>query len=211
MSTNANRNSRRKVRPAPPDNSLWMVRQQLRDIPQARLPVGYSIRGMTDRDAAIWTAIQRDAEKVIPIDDGLLAREFGNDRPAWPRRCLLLFGPDRAAIGTVSAWYGTDAPWLNHGRIHWFAIHPSHQGKGLARPLLSHAMNLLAQWHERAYLVTSIGKLRAIKLYLDYGFVPLLRTELDRHDWSRFRKSLDHPGLDKAVHAAGAHDGALID
>jgi GNAT superfamily N-acetyltransferase len=150
-------------------------------------------------DACIWADIERDAESYAGIGADLFYREFGDDPEAWSRRCLLLSDPRGIVVGVLSAWYSRDFLGQDYGRIHWLALRPSYQGKGLARPFLSHAMNLLAAWHERAWLATSIDRIRAVKLYLDYGFVPLIQTQSDRRNWARCRETLQHPGLDAAL------------
>jgi GNAT superfamily N-acetyltransferase len=59
------------------------------------------------------------------------------------------------AVGTISAWYNRDFKGGEWGQLHWVALRRAYQGKGLARPMLSHALTQMAQWHERAFLGTS--------------------------------------------------------
>lgn len=63
---------------------------------------------------------------------------------------------------------------LDHGRLHWLAIHPDWQGRGLAKPLISAALTLLAQHHDSAYLMTQIERQAAIHLYQKFGFEPVI-------------------------------------
>jgi GNAT superfamily N-acetyltransferase len=75
------------------------------------------------------------------------------------------------------------------------AVRPAFQGRGLGRAALSHALNRLARWHERAYLDTSTARLPAIKMYLDFGFVPDLGPPGARDAWRAVRAALPHPAL----------------
>ena len=192
-------------RPAAPpaaaeqDLYLAMVRPHLRDLPDIPFPEGFSIRAMRPGEAALWTDIERDADPVLTIRDELFEAEFGSDLPATLRRCFFIVAERDVAVGTISAWYTRDYKGQDHGRLHWFAIRPSHQGRGLARPALSCTLRRMAQWHDRAWLDTSTSRLRAIKLYLDFGFQPDLDAPAARDAWRAVRQKLNHPALDAAL------------
>lgn len=185
------------ARPAPSlDNApVVMVRPNMDNIPEIAFPDGYGIRGMRLNEGGLWEDIQRDAEPFFTVEPGLFEREFGNDPRAIPRRCYLIVGPDGCAVGTISAWYDRDFKGQEWGRIHWVATRRAHQGKGLAKAGLSFTLRQLARWHERAMLDTSTGRVGAIKLYLDFGFVPDLDAPFAREAWAAFRQRLDHPAL----------------
>ncbi len=86
--------------------------------------------------------------------------------------------------------YGGDA-----GRIHWVAIRPEAQGKGLGKAAMSHALQELARWHDRCYLVTSTERAAAITLYLKFGFLPDLRMEGAREKWGAVSRQVCQPIL----------------
>jgi GNAT superfamily N-acetyltransferase len=104
-------------------------------------------------------------------------------------------GPRGVAVGTLSAWSDTQylgEPW---GQVHWVAIRPAYQRKGLARAALAYTLQQLAQWHERAYLGTQSLRLPAIRLYLEMGFVPDLRHLGAPEAWANVAQQIDHPAL----------------
>jgi GNAT superfamily N-acetyltransferase len=177
------------------DIPVHMLRPHMRDLPRFGFPEGYSIRPIRLDEAGVWTDIQRDAEPYITIDDGLFLREFGDDLPAVTRRCFLITGPRGVAAGTISGWYSRDFKGQDYGRIHWVAVRPAHQGRGLAKAAMSHVMARLAEWHERAWLATSTGRIGAIKIYLDFGFVPDMDGPNAETAWRQVAAKLDHPGL----------------
>jgi beta-glucuronidase len=186
-------------RPMPgPDEDVpvRMVRSHMRDIPQASFPIGFSIRTMRPDEGPLWTDVQRDAERMFSISDDLFDREFGHDPQGIARRCFLIVNEHGAAVGTLSAWYSRDEEGKESGQIHWVAVRPAYQGKGLARAGLAYAMNKLAEWHGSAWLGTSTSRLPALKLYLDFGFGPLIRSDADLFAWRRVREKLRHAGLD---------------
>ena len=66
------------------------------------------------------------------------------------------------------------------GTIHWFAVDPDHQGKGIGKSLLRTTENLLIEEGcHKMTLVTYPMLLPAINLYLKWGMVPeaFLRKE----------------------------------
>jgi GNAT superfamily N-acetyltransferase len=183
---------------------VLMVRPHMKDVPVAAFPEGYGIRTMSRRDIGLWIDIQRDAERYLEIKDGLFEQEFGYSNAAIQWRSFIVTAPRGLGVGTVSAWYDRDFRGAEYGRIHWVAIRESFQGRGLGKAALAHAMHVLAQWHDRCYLVTSTERVVAIRLYLDFGFEPDLTPSDAREKWHRLSLDLDHPRLRKALAEAGA-------
>jgi ribosomal protein S18 acetylase RimI-like enzyme len=84
-----------------------------------------------------------------------------------------LLGPGGEPIGTATAWF--DAPQsgeeIGVGRVHWVAIVPEFQGRGLAKPLLDSVLQMLRVCgHTRAVLLTDTRRPAAIALYEKFGF-----------------------------------------
>ena len=172
-----------------------MIRPHLRDIPDVPFPDGYGVRALHRNEGGLWEDIWRDAEPFFKIENGLFEKEFGDDPAAIERRCFIITAPDGVAAATISAWYSRDIDGLDYGRIHWVATRKTYQGKGIMRAGLSYALRQMAQWHTRALLGTSTGRVAAIKLYLDYGFLPDMSAPNAREAWTSFRKKLNHPAL----------------
>ena len=177
------------------DLPVRMIRRHMKNLPQYDLPEGYTIGPMGRGDGALWTDVQRDAEPVLEITDHIFWQEFGDDPAGIERRCYLIRDPRHLAVGTISGWYSRDFRGQDWGRIHWVAVRPSQRGKGLARAGMTYAMNRLAEWHERAWLLTSTTRLPAIRIYLDFGFEPDMQTEADAVAWRQVAAELDHPTL----------------
>jgi GNAT superfamily N-acetyltransferase len=179
-----------------PDNvEVRMFRPHLRDIPEVPFPEGYGVRPLRLNEGGLWEDIWRDAEPFFKIEHGLFHKEFGDDPAAVERRCYIITAPDSTAAGTISSWYARDINGQDYGRIHWVATRKAYQGRGIMRAGLSYALRQMAQWHERAVLDTSIGRVAAIKLYLDFGFLPDLDKPGAREAWLAFRRKLNHPAL----------------
>lgn len=167
--------------------------------PEVAFPEGFSVRPYQPGDERVWTDIWRDAEPLLSIDDNLFAREFGSDWGALRWRCFFIVDERGCAVGTVTAWYSRDFKGQDWGRIHWLAVRPAYQGRDLAKAAMSFALKQLAQWHERAWLDTSGGRLGAIKIYLDFGFVPDMDAPGAKVAWQQVQQKLNHPMLARYI------------
>src|ERR1041385_1568619 len=165
---------------------IRMIRQNLDQIPEFELPGGYSLRWYQPGDEENWLQIHLAADRLQPISRELYVREFGSDAALLAQRQSYLVAPDGRAIGTATAWFKDNFEGRTFGRVHWVAIVPEFQGRGLAKPLMSKICRRLRELgHDCAYLTTSTARLPAIKLYLGFGFVPLIRTPEDAEVWKR--------------------------
>lgn len=180
-------------------DQIIMIRPHLDDIPTFQFPPGFKVRPMTKAHIGLWTDIQRDAEPYLSIQDDTFALQFGDDLEAIQWRCFIVTDPDERGVGVMSAWYNRDFQGRDHGRIHWIAIRPAYQGMALGKAALSYAMHKLAEWHERAYLVTNAKRTAAVKLYLNFGFEPDLTPPGALENWQCTTESLRHPLLERAL------------
>lgn len=163
-----------------------MLRENLDNFPQFVLPPRFSLRWYGPGDEENWFFIQSQADHHNQITPELFSCQFGADQRLLAGRQCYLLDSRRAAIGTGTAWFNDDFEGAKVGRVHWVAILPEFQGRGLAKPLMSAICARLHELgHKRVYLSTSSARLPAIKLYLQFGFVPLIRSEIEAVCWSR--------------------------
>lgn len=174
-----------------------MVRDDLTDLPSFPLPEGYRLRYYRAGEDRLWAEIEIAVASFDSVDKALeyFESEFGPGRDQMEARCLYLENQDGQAIGTCTAWYNDAFNGRDYGRIHWVAIRPEYQGRGLAKPLLAASLRRLADFHDRAYLTTQTNTARAINLYLDFGFVPIETYGRCAEGWTWLASVLDHPSL----------------
>jgi GNAT superfamily N-acetyltransferase len=179
-----------------PNIGVRMFREDLEEIPQFSLPAPFTLRWYQPGDDQAWLQIHLAADKYSDITPLLFAREFGDDSAMLAQRQAYLCDPDGRPIGTASAWFKDNFKLEPLGRLHWVAIVPEMQGKGLAKPLLSTVCSRFRSLgHERAMLDTSTGRIPAINLYLKFGFKPDISTDEDRLAWQQVAQRIDHPAL----------------
>ncbi|MBX3014336.1 MAG: GNAT family N-acetyltransferase [Caldilineaceae bacterium] len=178
---------------------MSMVRPTLTNLPSFSLPAPYSLRWYQPGDEAAWVAIHVAADPFHTFTAATFAQEFAADRALLPTRQAYLCDSTGAPVGTTSAWFYTDEEGDAYGLVHWVALHPDHQGRGLAKPLLALVCHQLQELgHARAYLNTSTARLPAIRLYLQFGFVPQMRRDraATRQAWQEVQTQLAHPAID---------------
>jgi ribosomal protein S18 acetylase RimI-like enzyme len=161
-----------------------MRRANLDNLPTFALPPGFSATYYQPGDAAAWLAVQQAAERHILIDEPRFWRAFGWHPEELPRRQIFIRNDAGTPIGTITAWFGNDKDDDEIGRIHWVAIVPDYQGRGLAKPMLALACWRLRELgHTHAFLDTSSARVPAINLYRSFGFAPDLATPEDAANW----------------------------
>jgi GNAT superfamily N-acetyltransferase len=179
--------------------AVGMIRETLDNLPHFDLPAPYSLRWYQPGDEVAWVEIHQAADPTHTYDLAKFAREFTEaDLPLLPMRQAYLCDGEGKAIGTTTAWF-YEIEQKPIGLVHWVAIHPQHQGKGLANPLLALICQRLRMLgHTQGYLNTSTARIPAIGLYLKFGFVPHSRGDITkaRLAWSLVRQSLPHPAID---------------
>jgi len=170
-----------------------MIRENLENIPEYSLPAGYSIKWYQPGYEKHWQAVQLLADEYTRVTPELFQEQFGMDKQLLGERQCFLCGSEDSIIGTATAWLdnlGEKSP----GRIHWLAIIPQQQGKGLAKPLLAVICKRLKELgHSETYLTTQSVRIPAINLYAKFGFAPVIDSDRDREIWERLQKNIKYP------------------
>lgn len=160
-----------------------MERETLATEP-ARFAPPYSIRGYEPGDAATWLSLHEATGIYPPLDAAFYERQFNSPREG--RQFFVLCGDGPVATGT--AWHGEPLRTPDWGRLHWIAVHPRHQRRGLGLMLCQHLLVALRDLGcVRAYVTTGSENLAAIALYERLGFVPWIRTLEEEVFWSARR------------------------
>lgn len=167
---------------------VCLVRPHLEALSDLALPAGFELRLYRPGDRERWIEIVSTADSFQPISVATHESAFGRNAQALAERQLFLVAPGGQFVGTATAWRGESGRWLGWGRVHWLAILPAWQGRGLGKLLLSAALQRLREFgHTRAYLTTETVRLVAIQLYLRFGFTPDWTEAADRAAWRDLR------------------------
>jgi GNAT superfamily N-acetyltransferase len=153
--------------------------------PQYALPEGYAFRlfepGMEEEFAQLQYLV--GGSNSIESAREIFIREFSGELDVLRSRMLYVTAPGGECAGTACLWYG-DHLGKNRPRVHWVAVHPSHQNKGLCKALLTRLFelyNTLGLEHS-VYLTTQTWSYKAISVYIEYGFNPYICENPDCYD-----------------------------
>ena len=159
---------------------LRMELDSLEQLPRHPLPERYGFRFYRPGDEIHWARIETSAGEFSRIEDGLrrFERDFPDKQPLPERMMFLTDGG--VPFATVTAWFEPDGA----GLLHYVAIDAAHQGQGLSRALTGLGMNRLrALGHRSARLDTQTYSWVAIKVYHDFGFLPVIRGADEERGW----------------------------
>lgn len=146
----------------------------------------FLIRNYRKGEENLWAEVETAAGEFKTEKDALIhfEKEFGPYRDEMEKRCFFIEHKESGrVIGTATAWYNDDYRGDRYGRIHWVGIIPEFQGRKLAKPLMAAAMVQLAKYHDKAYLTSQTTSYKAINMYADFGFVPLIEDEEAVEAW----------------------------
>jgi ribosomal protein S18 acetylase RimI-like enzyme len=148
------------------------------------LPDGYCLRWYRDGDGEVWHIIQESTGLYDPILPDLFEREFGGLTELLPARQCFVENSAGVAVGTATAWVGTPDRPAGEGRLHWVAVSPEHQRRGIGSYLSETACSRLRELgSESAYLTTGSLNKAAVQLYLDLGFRPEVGSPAELRAW----------------------------
>lgn len=176
-----------------PYYGVIMLKDDLTDYPIYTLPEGYSFSIYEPGNEEKWAEIEASVGEFKCEKDALdyFEEEFAPHIQEFKRRCVFLRDEGGEFVGTTTGWYGNLLSEEDMPRIHWVAIKPEHQGKGLAKALLTKSFDILKEIHcqGKVYLTTQTWSYKAINMYLQFGFKPYLEAKPD--GWKKIKKDFD--------------------
>ncbi len=175
--------------------TIYMVREGLGRVGPPAPPAPYEITWYQVGDERDWVRIHVESyggtQQITPRT---YVEQFGVDPIELARRQCYLRGPDGKAVATATAWLNDDFPGKRYGRVHWVAVAPEAQGKGLGRTVVLAALCRMRELgYDGAYLTTESYRARAVNLYLSVGFRPYLRAVEDERSWKALLERIGVP------------------
>lgn len=173
---------------AVPYTAVVMTRANAVNCPQYALPEGYHFACFTPSDEERWVRLQAEVTHVESEVQGrqVFREEFlqaGEDIPCEKcpgyeetvRRTVLIETETGELAGAATLWTG-DTFGDIWQRVHWVAVHPDHQGKGLAKCMVARMLELHRELScdTPVYLTTQTKSYRAVRIYAQMGFVPYM-------------------------------------
>lgn len=149
--------------------------------PHCPLPRGYEIRPYEPGMEKDWAILQASVEHMDTAEEALARfnEELAPDQETLRNRAFFVYNPEGRLAASALLWHG------NHfgrtlARVHWVAVSPDEQGKGLCKALMTLLMDL---YHKNSltgglYLTSQTWSYKALNIYRQFGFKPYTGPQL---------------------------------
>lgn len=176
-----------------PYAEIWMYRSQEVLVPQQNLPEGYHFAFYQEGDELEWATIEMSVSEFENRAQALdyFKQTFVPYSDELKQRMLFVLNSAGEKIGTCTAWWKELPDGTRYPLVHWLAIKPGHQGKGIAKALMTRTLHLLQELETNSpiYLHTQTWSHVAIGLYQKLGFT-ISDKKIDGSFNSDYKKAL---------------------
>jgi GNAT superfamily N-acetyltransferase len=172
---------------------VLMHRKSNQPLPLVSLPAGYSFVSFQPGDEKAWAQIEAS---VLEFDSEIHAllrfqRDYLPYLSELERRCIFIQSDAGEKVATATAWWSYTGnrrdPW-----IHWVAVKPTHQGKGLGKAVVAEIIRRMIEIEgdRDIYLHTQTWSHKAIKIYQKAGFVITSQPNLYKYSNHEYERAL---------------------
>ncbi len=177
-----------------------LLERDLDNLPCFPLPIEYRFVFYQQGDRDHWIDIEKSAKEFSTHKQGMDAwqRYYGGREDSLLNRMVFIENEVGEKIATATAYYDV----IHHdpsgsGWLHWVAVRKEAQGKGLAKPLITYALNIMRNLgYTHAKIPTQTTTWLACKVYLDLGFLPIPQNAINsRNGWQIIKALTNHPAL----------------
>ena len=178
-----------------PYHEVWMVRSQENPLPSMTLPRGFHFVFYQSGDEQAWAEIETAVLEFAREQEALAYFEqaFAPFPKQLSERMLFIEDEHGEKAATCTAWWkeinGEKIPLL-----HWLAVKPKFQRKGLAAALVAEVTKLLIETESEKpiYLHTQTWSHQAIQLYEKFGYElsPINLDESKNEDYQKVLRIL---------------------
>lgn len=185
------------------DFIMKMPKERLRALPEVTLPPGYTLDFYKAGDDLSWARLEAlvlefpSEEKALDYFRKNYSEPF---TPQLKQRCVFVRNSSGRAVSTATAWFMSSSLG-NRGWLQWISTDPAHQGKGLARAVITRALQLFPEYEPGSdiYLHTQTWSHKAIYLYHKLGFeafdIDHVKVKWDNEAGFRVMKNGIHSAL----------------
>lgn len=154
-------------------HDVLLVRPARTPIRSFNLPEGFCFTYFKEGDEASWSEIESRVGEFDTPREALdyFTQEYMHYSTELKKRCLFIENPDGKKVATSTAW------WSRRNRksipsLHWIAVIPEFQGKGLAKAGVSESLKHYVglDGDRNCFLHTQTWSYKAIGIYLKLGF-----------------------------------------
>lgn len=173
---------------------LVMLRNNLDNLPEIKVPEGYQVRSFKFGDEKEWEKIIKASFKYESNFD----KEIKSSENFKPEKVWFVCEGDKP-VATSTAWYYSNFD-KSVGYVHMVGILPEYAGKGLGlQASLATLYEMKREGRSSAVLNTDDFRLPAIKTYLKLGFLPQFTHISHIERWKLLLEQIGRKDLLKLV------------
>ena len=169
---------------------LFMIRDNLKDMPQVNLPAGYRLRSFKKGDEKNWNyIIQTSFENELEFSSEIAGKEYFK-----PERILFIC-KEKSPVATATSWHKQELG-ENTGYLHMVGVLPEHRGKSLGYQIsLSVLHQMKQEGFKRAVLKTDDFRIPAIVTYLKLNFKPKIIHSNQYERWKTIIEEIERDDI----------------
>lgn len=141
---------------------------------EAPPPEGFRLRGFRPGDEEAWAALEWEIVDFASQEEAreYFTRTYGPPSQELARRCVFAVDGQGRAVGTCTAWRDPGPEGGEAASLHWLAVSPQWQGRGLGRALCRKTLSIFRELGEfPVYIHTQPWSWKALLLYVREGFL----------------------------------------
>lgn len=178
------------------------LEKDLDEVLQYALPDGFHFEFYKRGDKDVWIEIEQSAKEFDSYEQGLDAweRYYAKRENELENRMVFIVNDNGEKVATATAFYDiTNKDKSASGWLHWVAVKRDYQCKRLSKPLISYVLRLsqtLGYTHIK--IPTQTTTWLAVKIYLDFGFMPVSQNAVSSFNgWCIIKALTNHKSLDE--------------
>jgi len=176
-----------------PYAGFFMHRQAKTPLTFAPLPNGYRFVLYYEGDEMDWASIETSVLEFDREFDAIMHfhEKFIRYSEELSQRCLFIENSKGEKVATATAWW-SDVEGLRRPWLHWVAVTPLYQGKGLGKALVSRVTELMEDLDGDVdfYLHTQTWSYKAVSIYKANGYEPTAEKALYTNRKNNFRRAM---------------------
>lgn len=173
------------IEKAIPYIGILMVKNNPGEYPEYRLPAGYSFVHYKKGYESYWAKLHLILDQFDTTEEAqnYYRNEFLVSIDNLYKKGIFVQEDTGNIIATASLWEGEHFG-AKYQRLHWVAVHPDHQGKGIAKALITKTLEIFNKlgYQDFIYLTSQTESYQAINIYLQFGFEPYTGSKPE--NWS---------------------------
>ncbi len=158
-----------------PHFDVLMEKSDVAQYPRYALPEEFHFAGYQPGYEEKWAQLIYMLEQTDTLQAArdLFSRDFLSRPALLEKQCIFVLDEAEEVAATASLWPGNHLG-REHLRIHWVSAAPQYQGRGLVKALMTYLLDLYQKLENDGflYLSSSTWNVKAINLYMKFGFVP---------------------------------------